>query len=465
MRRVLVVLMVIAAVAAGCTSSGDETTTETSTTPPPTVDGGGDSASTTTADNNASTTTSLAVEAVPLEATARGVTAETITLGVAQLDLQLIRDAGLADVNHGDYELIYNTLVDDINDRGGINGRMVELLYDTYDVLVPAEQEALCTKFAEDEEVFALIGGMREDNIYCITEQHEMISVGNSGINQERIDRSQGRLITPDTVAERGIEMTVAALDTAGTLDGEVVAIHGIATSSTDAEAMESALTAAGHEVALTTLTDTATGDIQAADDQFSAFAERYAAEGVTAVVIVGAVTTALDGIFRAGLDVEIYADIARSGEVSGAARSRPDETRGVIAVRPALPEGPEQTADPLLAQCIDTFEAANPDVAVPEMRSVEPGDEDWAIGIRIACTHMMLFELAAVAAGPVLDNDTFLAAAEGLGDIALPTQPYVSFGPGKLDGNDGAQLAEWDPDDGPSGNYIPISELVDTTP
>ncbi len=457
MRRAIAIAALTSMLAGACTSSTDGEAGSTSTVATevagPTTTSAGAGASGTSAPSPA------------LTATARGVTADTITVAVAQLDLDLIRAAGLADVNHGDYELIWRTFVDDINTRGGINGRQLELLYDTYDVLVPAEQEALCTRFAEDEEVFALLGGMREDAIYCITEQHDMVSVGNSGINQERIDRSNGRLVTPETVAERGIATTVAAFADAGVLEGDVIAIHGNASSASDSEAMETALTEAGFDVALVTVTDVPAGDIQAGDEQFSAFAERYAAEGVTAVVMVGAVTTVLDGIAAAGLDVELYADLARSGEVSGAARNRPDEARGTIAVRPAAPEGPEQMADPVLAECIDVFSAANPDVAVPEMRSVAPGEEDWAIGIRIVCQVVRLFELAAGAAGPDLTPDTFLAAVEGLGDIELAAQPFTSFGPGKLDGNDTAVLAEFDPDQGPSGGYRAISDLVDTTP
>ncbi|MDH3705425.1 MAG: ABC transporter substrate-binding protein [Acidimicrobiia bacterium] len=466
MRRALAVVAMTAVLAAACTSSGDEGTadeaaTESSTTAAP-----------------ASTLANTATTAAPdggdgtdatsqpsLTATARGVTADAITLAVAQLDLDLIRQAGLAQVNHGDYELIWNTLVDDVNARGGINGRQLQLLYETYDVLVPAEQEALCVKFTEDEEVFALLAGMREDNIYCVTEQHETISVGNSGINQERIDRSQGRLVTPETVAERGIDTTVAAFVEAGVLDGDVIAVHGASGSADDIDTMEAALLDSGLDVALTTVTDVPPGDVEAGNQQFAAFAERYESEGVTAVVMVGAVTTVLDGVAAAGLDVELYSDITRSGDVSGAGRDRPEETRGTIAVRPAAPEGPEQMADPLLAECIDTFRAANPDIEVAEMRSVEPGDPDWAIGIRIACQHLRLFELAATAAGPDLTNETFLAAVEGLGDIELPALPFVSFGAGKLDGNDTAVLAEFDPDFGPSGGYVAISDLIDTTP
>ena len=57
---------------------------------------------------------------IPLTATWRGVTADTITIGVTYLDADLLVELGFSPATWGDQELQIQALVDDINDRGGI---------------------------------------------------------------------------------------------------------------------------------------------------------------------------------------------------------------------------------------------------------------------------------------------------------------------------------------------------------
>src|ERR1044072_47699 len=89
-------------IVAGCTS-GDDTK----------ADGGGGSS--TTGGGGSTTLDPKEVAEKP------GVTADAIKLGIKYVDLNAI--ASVTSIDHGDYEAAYNAVIDDLNKRGGINGR------------------------------------------------------------------------------------------------------------------------------------------------------------------------------------------------------------------------------------------------------------------------------------------------------------------------------------------------------
>src|SRR3712207_3366070 len=52
-----------------------------------------------------------------------GVTEDTIKIGFSYVDLEALAQAGVLDITHGPYEEIMQSLVEDLNENGGINGR------------------------------------------------------------------------------------------------------------------------------------------------------------------------------------------------------------------------------------------------------------------------------------------------------------------------------------------------------
>ena len=56
-----------------------------------------------------------------------------------------------------------------MNDRGGINGRMLELHPVTYLPVGTVESDAACVQLTEDEEVFVVVGTALGDEVLCYT--------------------------------------------------------------------------------------------------------------------------------------------------------------------------------------------------------------------------------------------------------------------------------------------------------
>lgn len=79
-------------------------------------------------------------------ALAPGVTADTIKIGYAYLDFGDLVSKGLSTEGWGDQELAFQTFVDDLNEKGGINGRMVKVVFAPYTPLGTEVAEAACLK-------------------------------------------------------------------------------------------------------------------------------------------------------------------------------------------------------------------------------------------------------------------------------------------------------------------------------
>ncbi|MDG1368435.1 MAG: hypothetical protein P8P85_15370, partial [Acidimicrobiales bacterium] len=66
----------------------------------------------------------------PFDSYPPGVTAERILLGMSMLNFEQLTSMGLSPAGWGDQQGIFEALIDDLNERGGINGRMVEGVYE-----------------------------------------------------------------------------------------------------------------------------------------------------------------------------------------------------------------------------------------------------------------------------------------------------------------------------------------------
>ena len=93
----------------------------------------------------------------PAVAATNGVTADTITVAYPDIDFAKLKDVGV-NLDRGDTNKIFKALADDINTKGGINGRNLDVAVVVYNLLDQANTEAACVKMTEDLKVFAVLG-------------------------------------------------------------------------------------------------------------------------------------------------------------------------------------------------------------------------------------------------------------------------------------------------------------------
>jgi ABC-type branched-subunit amino acid transport system substrate-binding protein len=377
-------------------------------------------------------------------ASARGVTADTIKVGFSYIDLESLAEAGVIKISHGPYEEIIKSLVDDVNARGGIQGRTLELVTAKYSPIGNTEQLAACTQLTEDEQVFVVLNGLLYDNNLCVVQQHSTALISSYGLNGTRLGKARAPWATYGASDERAIEALVRILDESGELEGHTIAVYAAqAANKPLIDQMVKAVEDAGYTVADTALMDAPDTDVQAATAQDKIIAQRFMDEGVDTVLNVGLFIPGAD-FDAAGFHPRMYSlDI---GNIAAAAFTNPLGKFPIVAGLGATgdPDAAYNTAE--FNRCRDVYKkATGKEIKTTTQEDLE-GESSGYTAMAVACTTMQIFTAAAEAAGANLTNDSFQKGLESVGKIELANTPTASFGPGKPDGQDSFQLLKFDP-------------------
>lgn len=110
-----------------------------------------------------------------LSATDRGVTAETVKIGVLIADLGPLGKAGFNVGVSGDYNRIIPAWLNEINANGGMGCRKATFVLENFDVLSVDDMIAKCKKMTQDHKVFAVIttGGYDSVAQLCIARDNK----------------------------------------------------------------------------------------------------------------------------------------------------------------------------------------------------------------------------------------------------------------------------------------------------
>ena len=360
-------------------------------------------------------------EVVELTATARGVTADTITLGVAITDVTVFADVG-------DILARYQPLVDATNAAGGINGRQVEIITEQWDILDSVAFEAACVALTEDNEVFLVLGFMPAGwgSIFCYIDLNETIVINTSDLDQQDLDMSDGRLITTRPYQFGSLLAGLELLRPE--LEGARVVIYG---ASVDGriETAEELLRSFGAEIVEVTRQQVGGEDLIAAEAEIDIHVERWRTRNPDWIINVdGAVAGSLQGLVRAGLtdwNIVTPANDAPSNNAMGA-----DLSLFSNLIATGEPGAEELAAQGLygIPECFDIINAAT-----GQSLGTSGKAEDAQAGTAIeVCAAWDVFVALATAAGPNLTPESFLQAGYNLGTFPMTGSPSGSLAPDK---------------------------------
>lgn len=393
----------------------------------------------------------------------RGVTEDTIKVGFTFLDFQQLVDLGFSPNTWGDQQLATQALIDDLNAKGGINNRMIEPVYKLYNPIGDEEANAACLELTEDTEVFAVLGGFlgpAEVANTCITKNTVLVGGTQSA---ERLADSNAPWLMDRAIRSRAIGILFDLLDAAGDLQGKRIALVTGSQGIQEEQTVIDKLAEFDIEPVATLVNDALSGDNVAEDTAWSAIAERVRESEADVVILLGNTSGGIRNIGAQGLDVETWVVDQEELTSLGASVDLEDARGAITAVGLT---GQELFEDETVqGPCIEVFTAAHPDIRVVGPDDLEDGEDAWHQGITANCRFLRLFVEVATAAGEELNQETFLRAANEIGDFVAPGQPFASFGPGKYDANDSFRLAVFDPDAGPNGGLTPLGPIQDTTP
>lgn len=356
----------------------------------------------------------------------RGVTAEAIKVGVVAVDLESVRD--LVNLDHGSYEAAYRALVEDVNARGGVNGRRIDMVFDSFLPIGTADMDTICARMTEDEEVFVVLGALLDDGPLCYTQLGDTAFIGSTQ-NDRRVAASTAPWFTPVRNADDALETTIRGFGREGVFDGKTVAVVALIAdkASTESVALPT-LADLGVEPVDVSYIEASPIDTVAAENEAALIAERQNTLGADVVLTVAGATAQ----FAGGLEDLSFRPQVASTSLSNMRvyiRDRGGRDLTVLdgAVAGNTGEQLEWWADPAIQDCITIVEAAGePTILDPNTRT--PDEPENIVSVAAACRDVGLFVAIATAAGVDLTNDSFRAAGEALGDFHVP-----GFGPGNF--------------------------------
>jgi ABC-type branched-subunit amino acid transport system substrate-binding protein len=409
-------------------------------------------------------------------ANGQGVSADTIKLGLVQVDYKCIQD--FVDFNRGDQEETYKVFVDDLNAKGGINGRKVEPVYRDFCPIGNAEALSTCTSFTEDDKVFAVVGVFIDqsgDAQLCIAKNHKTVEIIHN-VSQSWIDQApKGLLLTPNITTDRRLSVILDLLARDKTLKGKKVAVL---TQQDSKDRVDSVVNPALKKMKVKTgstavLTVTGT-DTSAAQSQLESFIEKWKGEDVDTFVIVGQVVVAKNYVTMlkdAFPDATLIADqtptALSGGQDAVAAKVDPNPYEGLISAEGQAEQARFET--PVMQQCVKTYEKATGKKVVAP-KDVKPNssgkrDEVYA-SVEDACGDILFFKTIAEKAGKTLNNTTWTKAVNTMGPIddQLVLGKWASLHTGKYDANNTFGLVAFDSSAGTTGDWKALTPVEDVS-
>ncbi len=376
---------------------------------------------------------------------APAVVERTITVGLAYPDV-----SAFATLNKkfsiGDPEQQAAAVLDGWRRDGllPVNGTDIELVFRKYAIINTSDKLGVCTGFAQDDDVFAVVSG-RDFTVgsECLASRFDIPTIDLMGASPSVYDRAP-RLFTIRPSEAEVLRAYVQWADGEGLFDGATVGIFWDTRSEEAVDAFKEAMAAAGHSIAVEVASD---GEgIGSPQDQISV--ERFLAAGVdTAVLLVG---TSSVSNFMHFAESQNYRPAYRSMEWAShigdvASGSLPQEQYdGTLAmtvsrvgeIAAGLPVGAEAEA------CVSNYER----FSGTDIPRSSPETAEWA-QILYTCDLMSVLLAGLQGAGDDLTRESLVASLESLEGFPLAAWGDLTFGPGDHAGVQQFRTVEWSAD------------------
>ena len=428
-----------------------DTTDATATT---TADTTEDTTEGTTADTAADTTVPSTDAPTPTfppveDGRQPGVTDTAVKVGVIYLDLS---SAGpILGINQGDYQAAYQAAFDEVNEAGGVNGRMLEPVFTP---IVPASDDqgtAACTALTQDDPVFVVLGNYVDENAPCIVTTHETPLLGGDlAMNEESMANANALWYAVGGGAGQQNAGLQELVDR-GLLDGKVGVVGALGLETLYENGPKQILEEGGVNVVDVAYLDIISGasDPNALFAASETIALKFESEGIDQIIF----NTGAGRIFPNGLartdyrpqllfdslgDVQLYSN----GEGSDLSVMENAVAVGAVDSGNLFP-----TMGGVTEECVASQEAATRHHHPPVSRSSRwrsrlLGEFLGRLSARRPRSPQML-----EAAGPELNWGTFTSAGWNLGEVELAggLDPFF-FSKDSPNGSPSLYLYNWDP-------------------
>ena len=404
-----------------------------------------------------------------------GVTANTIKLGVALVDFKDIKPFTPYRTNAEQRE-IYDAYINNINAKGGIQGRKIVPVYRFYNPVGPGGSQilTLCTVFAEDENVFAVTGTFVDfsgDAQTCIAKQHKRVLL-TFNLAQENIDDSPpGLIVTPGNIPDRSAKILIELLKKEKTLEGKQIGVLGDTTESAVVnKTIVPQLKRAGVDVGTVALLSIGgtNPDTTTPQAQLDSFIEKWKQDKIAALFLSGDLASTKQFVQKVKTALPNLVLAADNTDVLGQARDlqkakvKKNPYEGIISAGGLTPK--EYDASDNWKYCADIYHKETGKVAENAEQTKKDKDgyiNDTYGAINDACQLLSMFHDIGERVGRYLNDANWVYAVDHFGKITnRGTGPYSTLHAGKYSADDNWRLQKYDSTVGESGNWVPITPL-----
>jgi hypothetical protein len=402
----------------------------------------------------------------------QGVTSKTIKVGVMMLDYSCV--AQYVSEERPDQQKDFQVFVDDLNKKGGIDGRTIVPVYKTF---CPTEGNTgelrVCTELTEDTQVFAVVGTFYDPTgatQLCFAKKHHTIVIADSLTQSLVNDAPGGLLLTPDITGERRMRVIMALMAKKGTLNGKTVAIvSGSNEQSPVVTVVRPALKKLGVARGADAVLSINGSDTTAAQAQLDSFIEKWKSDGTNALIMVGSDVSSKQFVVKIKQNIPNMQLVADTTAVLTGAQDEqkagvtPNPYEGIITAEGQT--GLEHTKTPHFAYCRDIFEKAtgqkvpSPNVVI----KLKDGNQNQIYGsVEDGCLFVTFFADIAKRVGPRLTIANWVNTVNQLGTIDDTSTIFASIHKGKYDADDTYGLVAYDHSIGQAGDWVHLTPEQD---
>ncbi|MFA5890895.1 MAG: ABC transporter substrate-binding protein [Actinomycetota bacterium] len=384
-----------------------------------------------------------------LTATDRGVTKDSIKLAwfeVEKAERQLGASIGMSWAATLQEPMVYvQPFVDEINSRGGINGRKLNVELIEYQTVSFDDMQAACVRAAEDMKVFGAITGVGfwGDGEVCLGTKQIPTLTYNSASADQLYRREKGwvreTLMNKDRVVKNLIDWLVASKTATPSMRVGVPYLETPEYKQVVEKVVLPYLKQKGLNVVqkatFSTSYDETPRQAASAVLLFKQSDVNFVFPALTWWEMYHFTNQAQAQSYKPKYTTSDFGELAKDPPASIFAPEQWDGTTGIAVTRTGeLAAGKPRTAQQKECESVFTSRGGS-------IQNASDRDYVW-----IVCEHLRLFEIAASAAGPNLTRQRYLDALDALGSYTDRTalSDTLKFGKGKWDAADRYAVVKW---------------------
>jgi len=376
----------------------------------------------------------------------RGVSATSVTIGVATLDLSAVKYLG-PEYDNGDVAGQWNAMVADWRDRHllPVNGRDVSLKFVSYSVLNNDDQRRACVALVDDDQSFAVVAPefFYQTGSDCVAREKRTPLLTSEGPSDDVFQRSAPYLYAVQMSESRLLRNFVHWADARGALRGHRLGIY-YSNDPTVAPLMHATIGAEMARLGYPAPVEYTTGNKLGGPEDALAV-RKFQTSGVDVVALFTS-----PGGFTQQADAQRYHPRYIQTDYEGGtsdvgtstyAADKYDGTYGMTTERrgeaaSGIPPSSDERA------CIDNYNRrSGHHVVAPGTGGHETAEFVFVV---LACDEGKILLNALRVAGPDLTPGSFVAGLQTTRALPLIRFPDVTFGPDDYQGVEQQRTLQW---------------------